>query len=117
MPRRWVTTRLMSTAALASRSMAETRCSTLDICSASRGDRAASTQISRISCTRSLQALFELVDLGRHRLVVEEECGVRQVDHELRGVFRLREHGLEISWRSVVAHQLCVGGSARRVQG
>jgi hypothetical protein len=46
---------LMSTAALPSRSIAEIRCSTLDICSASRGDARASTQISRISCTRSLR--------------------------------------------------------------
>src|SRR6476646_1257699 len=43
-----------STAAFAMRSIADTTCSTLDISSASRGDRAASTQIARISCTRSL---------------------------------------------------------------
>ena len=49
-------------------------------------------------------ALFELVDLGGHLLVGEEQRRVRKVDHELRGVFRLREHGLEIPWRFLVHH-------------
>ena len=42
------------------------------------------------------EPLLELVDLVGHRLVAEEEGGVRQVDHELGGVLGLREHGLEI---------------------
>ena len=44
-----------STAALPMRSMADTTCSTLDICSASRFERAASTQTSRISWMSSVR--------------------------------------------------------------
>ena len=47
------------------------------------------------------EALLELVDLVGHALVGEEQRGVAEVDHELGGVLRLREHGLQISWRSV----------------
>ena len=54
MPSRWVTTRAMSTASLAMRSMALTTWSTEDMPSASRGRRAALTQTARMSCTRSL---------------------------------------------------------------
>ena len=43
-----------STAALPMRSMADTTCNTLDICSASCFERAASTHTSRISCTSSV---------------------------------------------------------------
>ncbi len=53
MPRRRVTMRAMSTAALPSRSMALTTCRTDAMASASRGDRAASTQMARISWMRS----------------------------------------------------------------
>ena len=51
------------------------------------------------------QPLLEVVDLLGHVGVAEVEGGVGQVDHELGGVLRLREHGLEVS-RSVV-HQRC----------
>ena len=54
MPRRCVTIRDTSTAALPIRSIADTTCSTLDICSASRLERAASTHTSRISWTSSV---------------------------------------------------------------
>ena len=86
-----------STAAFAIRSIEAMTCSTLDISSASRGERAASTQISYISCTRSLRRSSSSRDLVGHALVGEEERGVRQVDHELGGVLGLREHGLEVA--------------------
>ena len=41
--------------------------------------------------------LLELADLLGHVGVAEEEGGVGEVDHELGGVLRLREHGLQIS--------------------
>ena len=105
MPSLWVTMREMSTAALPIRSIAESTWSTLDIFSASRGDRAASTQTSRIACTRSSSWLLERLHLVRHARVAEEQRGVGEVDHELGDVFRLREHGLQIA-RLVVGHQL-----------
>jgi hypothetical protein len=53
MPRRWVTIRAMSTAALAIRSMDDTTCSTEAMASASRGSRTAMTQTARMSWTIS----------------------------------------------------------------
>ena len=53
--------RAMSTAALPMRSMAEITCSTLDISSASRGERAASTHTARIVVHEVVEALLELV--------------------------------------------------------
>ena len=73
MPSRCVTTRAMSTAALPMRSIAETTCNTLDICSASRFERAASTHTSRISCTRLGEALLELEHLVGHARITEEQ--------------------------------------------
>jgi len=45
--------------------------------------------------------LFEFVHFVGHALVGEEQRGISEVDHELGGVFRLREHGLQISWSFV----------------
>ena len=56
-----------------------------------------------------LQPLFEGFDLVGHPHVAEEQGGIRQVDHELGGVFRLREHGLEIARLIVGCHQLPAG--------
>ena len=49
-----------------------------------------------------LESLLEVVDLVGHALVAEEQRGVREIDHELGGVFRLRQHVLEISGGFVV---------------
>ena len=53
MPRRWVTIRVMSTAALAMLSMAEITWRTDAMPSASAGRRTAMMQTARMSCTRS----------------------------------------------------------------
>ena len=100
----------MSTAAFPMRSMAESTCSTLDISSASRGERAASTDLTH-RVGEIGQPLLELVDLVGHLGVGEEERGVREIDHELGGVLRLREHRLEIAGLIVGCHALRLGWS------
>ena len=62
-----------------------------------------------------LQPLFEGLDLVGHPRVAEEQGGIRQVDHELGGVFRLREHGLEIAGLIVGCHQLPAGPVRERI--
>ena len=64
-----------------------------------------------------LEPLLELLDLVGHPRVAEEQGGVRQVDHELGGVFRLREHGLEIAGLIVGCHQLLAGPVRERITG
>ena len=44
------------------------------------------------------EALLELVHLVGHARVGEEQRRVPEIDHQLGGVLRLREHGLQISW-------------------
>ena len=66
MPRRWVTMRVMSTAALAMPSMAEMTCSTDAMPSASAGRRTARMHTARISWDEVVHALLELAQLGRH---------------------------------------------------
>ena len=44
------------------------------------------------------EALLELVHLVGHARVAEEQRRVPEIDHELGGVLRLRQHGLQISW-------------------
>jgi hypothetical protein len=47
------------------------------------------------------EPFLELDHLVGHGRVGEEQRCVPQVDHQLGGVLRLREHGLEISWSIV----------------
>src|SRR3954452_17390819 len=47
------------------------------------------------------EPVLELAHLLGHVEIAEVESGIRQVDHELGGVLRLREHGLQISWSVV----------------
>ena len=44
------------------------------------------------------ETLLELVHLVGHARVAEEQRGVPEIDHELGGVLRLRQHGLQVSW-------------------
>ena len=62
-----------------------------------------------------LEPLFEGLHLVGHPRIAEEERGIRQVDHELGGVFRLREHGLEIAGLIVGCHQLPAGPVRERI--
>ncbi len=55
-----------------------------------------------------VEALLECPHLVGHALVGEEERRVAEVDHQLGGVLRLREHGLQGS-RSFV-HRVVVPG-------
>ena len=96
MPRRWVTIRAMSTAALPIRSMEEMTWSTDAMASASLGCRAASTDTARMSWTRSDIWSSSVVDLLGHVGVAEVERGVGKVDHQLREVLRFGEHGPEV---------------------
>ena len=111
MPRRCVTTRLMSTAALPMRSIADTTCSTPAICSASRFERPGEHAHLAHLVHELVETLLELGDFVGHALVREEQRGVAEVDHELGGVFRLREHGLQISWSVVHRHRFGSVGS------
>ena len=71
--------------------------STDAMASASRGRRAARTQTARMSWTRSAMRSSSSLDLLGHVRVAEVEGGVGQVDHQLGGVLRLREHGPQVS--------------------
>jgi hypothetical protein len=44
-----------------------------------------------------VETLLELENLGGHVLVVEEQRCVAEIDHQLGGVFGLREHLFEIA--------------------
>ena len=98
MPSRCVTMREMSTAALPMRSIADTTCSTLDdLLGVALRARREHAHLAHLVHELG-EALFELAHLFGHARVGEEQRRVPEVDHELGGVFRLREHGLQISW-------------------
>ena len=52
------------------------------------------------------EVLTELVHLGGHPRLAEVQRRVPEVDHELGGVLRLREHGLESSGLVVGSHRV-----------
>ena len=89
--------RAMSTAALPMRSMELITWSTDAIASASLGCRAASTRHGPHVVHEVGHLVLELVDLLGHVRVAEVERGVGQVDHQLREVLGLGEHGPEVA--------------------
>ena len=108
MPRRWVTMRAMSTAALAMRSMArddlEHRRHRVGLRGGAGGQHAHRPHV----VDEVVHALLELADLLGHVGVAEVQRGVGEVDHQLGGVLGLREHGPQ------VAGSFVHGGSAPR---
>ena len=98
MPRRWVTMRAMSTAALAMRSMDEITWSTDAISSASFGWRAASTHTARMSCTSSLMRSSSSPTSSAMPGSPKYERGVGEVDHQLGGVLGLGEHRPQVAF-------------------
>ena len=89
--------RAMSTAALAMRSMAQITWSTDAMASASLRVAGGQDAHGAHVVDEVVHALLELVDLLGHVGVAEVEGGVGEVDHQLREVLGLGEHGPQVA--------------------